>query len=97
MIPSTAAQRLRAQAAQRILVTDGAFGTMIQGYRLGEAEYRGGLDLSAGRLQVREGLVGLGWSAKEAERAVDVVGEDAGDSPDVAALLRAALRTLSRS
>ena len=51
----------------------------------------------AWRLQVREGLVGLGWSAKEAERAVDVVGEDAGDSPDVAALLRAALRTLSRS
>ena len=55
----------------------------------------------AWRLQVREGLVGLGWSAKEAERAVDIVGdsvdEAAGSSPDVAALLRAALRTLSRS
>jgi Holliday junction DNA helicase RuvA len=55
----------------------------------------------AWRLQVREGLVGLGWSAKEAERAVDIVGdsvdEGAGPTPDVASLLRAALRTLSRS
>ena len=53
----------------------------------------------AWRTQVREGLVGLGWSVKEADRAVDVVGEgvDAGASPDVAALLRAALRSLSRS
>ncbi len=45
MTASSAAQRFRAQAASRILVTDGAFGTMIQGYRLGEAEYRGGLTL----------------------------------------------------
>ncbi len=55
----------------------------------------------AWRLQVREGLVGLGWSVKEAERAVDIVGEDvdpgATSPPDVAALLRSALRTLSRS
>ena len=51
----------------------------------------------AWRVQVREGLVGLGWSVKEADRAVDVVADDAGESPDVAALLRAALRTLSRS
>ena len=51
----------------------------------------------AWRVQVRDGLVGLGWSAKEAERAVDVVADDAGETPDVAALLRAALRTLSRS
>jgi len=45
MIPSQAAQRFRAEAAKRILVTDGAFGTMIQGYRLTEACYRGALDL----------------------------------------------------
>lgn len=45
MIQSEAAIRLREQAAQRILVTDGAFGTMIQGYRLTEADYRGGLAL----------------------------------------------------
>lgn len=49
------------------------------------------------RDQVRQGLVGLGWSAKDADQAVDTVADQAGDRPDVAALLRAALRTLSRS
>jgi 5-methyltetrahydrofolate--homocysteine methyltransferase len=33
--------RLDALARQRILVIDGAMGTMIQGYKLGEADYRG--------------------------------------------------------
>jgi 5-methyltetrahydrofolate--homocysteine methyltransferase len=33
-------------AAARILVTDGAFGTEIQNYKLSEADYRGTLDLS---------------------------------------------------
>ena len=50
------------------------------------------------RDQVAQGLVGLGWTAKEADRAVDAVADDpiaASDSPDVGALLRAALRTLS--
>ena len=51
----------------------------------------------AWRTQVRAGLTGLGWSAKEAERALDLVAEDAGDDPDVGALLRQALRTLSRA
>ena len=46
MTPSPAAAALRAQAASRILLTDGAFGTMIQGYRLSEADYRGQLDLA---------------------------------------------------
>jgi 5-methyltetrahydrofolate--homocysteine methyltransferase len=45
MLKSEAAQRLRAEAAKRILLTDGAFGTMIQSYRLTEADYRGGLEL----------------------------------------------------
>lgn len=48
------------------------------------------------RDQVQQGLIGLGWSAKEADRAVDLVAPDAGDTPDVGSLLRAALRTLSR-
>jgi Holliday junction DNA helicase RuvA len=51
------------------------------------------------RTQVHAGLVGLGWSAKEADRAVDSVAPEAdrpdGSAPDVAALLRAALRSLS--
>ncbi|WP_299058045.1 Holliday junction branch migration protein RuvA [uncultured Nocardioides sp.] len=51
----------------------------------------------AWRSQVHEGLVGLGWSAKEADRAVDVVADQAGPTPDVGALLRAALRALSRA
>jgi Holliday junction DNA helicase RuvA len=51
------------------------------------------------RGQVHTGLVGLGWSAKEADKAVDAVAPEAGHEaePDVGALLRAALRTLSRA
>jgi Holliday junction DNA helicase RuvA len=51
----------------------------------------------AWRDQVHQGLTGLGWPAKEAERAVDAVADQAGDSPDVGGLLRAALQTLSRA
>ncbi len=49
------------------------------------------------RDQVHQGLVGLGWSTRDAEQAVDAVASDAGESPDVGALLRAALRTLSKA
>lgn len=52
---------------------------------------------AAWKPQVHAGLVGLGWSAKEADRAVETVAPEAGDVPDVAALLRAALRSLSRT
>ncbi|MFD2081051.1 holliday junction DNA helicase RuvA [Actinopolymorpha cephalotaxi] len=72
---------------------------------------------AAWRDQVRGALLGLGWSAREAESALDAVapmaeemaagnGADGangakptngGGAPDVAALLRAALRTLSRA
>ncbi|QDF99152.1 methionine synthase [Azoarcus sp. DD4] len=34
-------EELRQQLAQRILILDGAMGTMIQQYKLGEADYRG--------------------------------------------------------
>lgn len=51
----------------------------------------------AWRHQVRQGLQGLGWSVKDADRAVDEVAPTAGETPDVASLLRAALRTLSRA
>ncbi|GAA2122425.1 Holliday junction branch migration protein RuvA [Nocardioides bigeumensis] len=55
----------------------------------------------AWRAQVHEALVGLGWSAKDADRAVDAVAADLpADQPapsDVAVLLRAALRTLSKA
>ncbi len=53
----------------------------------------------AWRGQVHAGLVGLGWSAKEADRAVETVAPDvdADAAPDVARLLRAALRSLSKA
>ena len=49
------------------------------------------------RRQVQQGLVGLGWSAKDADQAIEDVSDQAGDPPDVAALLRAALRSLSKA
>jgi Holliday junction DNA helicase RuvA len=49
------------------------------------------------RDQVQQGLVGLGWTAKDADKAIEAVADQAGDRPDVAALLRSALRTLSRA
>lgn len=54
---------------------------------------------AAWRDQVHQGLVGLGWSAREAEKAVDQVAGDvaSGSTPDVGALLRAALRMLSKA
>jgi 5-methyltetrahydrofolate--homocysteine methyltransferase len=42
----SAREKLKAAAAERILVTDGAFGTEIQNRKLGEADYRGSLDLT---------------------------------------------------
>jgi Holliday junction DNA helicase RuvA len=58
----------------------------------------------AWRGQVHAGLVGLGWSAKEADKAVEAVspqataqGSTGPAGTDVAALLRAALRTLSKA
>ena len=54
----------------------------------------------AWRSQVHAGLVGLGWSTKEADKAVDAVAPDADTvdgAPDVAALLRSALRSLSKA
>jgi len=51
--------------------------------------------------QVRDALVGLGWSSKQADDAVVAVKPlavrpEAGEGPDVSALLRAALRELGR-
>ena len=55
----------------------------------------------AWRAQVHQGLVGLGWSAKDADSAVEAVAAElpGGESApaDVAVLLRAALRSLSKA
>jgi len=42
----TAREKLLAEAAKRILLTDGAFGTEIQNWKLSEADYAGTLGLS---------------------------------------------------
>jgi Holliday junction DNA helicase RuvA len=49
--------------------------------------------------QVHGGLVGLGWSGKDADKAISAVTPDAETmvEPDVARLLRLALQTLSRA
>jgi holliday junction DNA helicase RuvA len=53
----------------------------------------------AWRDQVHAGLIGLGWSAREADAAVEAVAPlaDDGVGPDVPALLRAALRSLAKT
>ncbi len=48
------------------------------------------------RDQVAEALVGLGYSARQADEAVAAVAPSAGDDADVATLLRLALRELAR-
>ncbi|WP_019634473.1 Holliday junction branch migration protein RuvA [Actinomadura atramentaria] len=53
---------------------------------------------AAWRDQVQAGLVNLGWSARDADAAVDAVAADLGDTPPppVPALLKAALKKLSK-
>jgi len=47
--------------------------------------------------QVHEALLGLGWPARDADRAIESVAADVnGTDPDVAAMLKAALRTLAK-
>ena len=55
------------------------------------------------RDQLRAALSGLGWTGREVDEALAAVGPEAeaaiavGDEPDVATLLRASLRVLSRA
>jgi len=56
----------------------------------------------AWREQVHQGLVGLGWTPRDAERAIEAVADQVDtlqtpQGPDVGALLRAALRSLSKA
>lgn len=49
------------------------------------------------RAQVLQALEGLGWSTRDAEKAIESVSDAAGDSPEVGQLLRLALRSLSKA
>lgn len=53
----------------------------------------------AWREQVHEALLGLGWSTRDAEAALDAVAADLppGGVPDVSTILRDALRSLART
>lgn len=48
------------------------------------------------RDQVHEALVGLGWSAKDADAAINRVADGVGDDPDISTVLRDALRSMDR-
>ena len=82
------------KVAQRIILE---LGDRL-GSPVGSRGTGGGAQTAASwRDQVHQGLTGLGWPTREAEKAVDAVADMAGDAPDVGALLRAALQTLSRA
>ena len=49
------------------------------------------------RDQVSEALLGLGYNARDADKAVTAIEPEAGDQANISALLRAALRTLSKA
>lgn len=51
---------------------------------------------AVGHGEVREALVGLGWSAKDADAAIESVRGDLGSDADVATVLKAALRSMDK-
>jgi len=63
----------------------------------GSSTGRASGDAAPWRDQVLQGLVGLGYNTRDAEKAVEAVAGEAGDRPDVSLLLRAALRSLSKA
>jgi Holliday junction DNA helicase RuvA len=64
---------------------------------LGAADLAGLTPSSPWRDQLARALAGLGFSGKEAAEAIDAVSVDAGDTPDVSALLRRSIQLLGRS
>ena len=88
------AQRIVLELKDRIGAPSGA--TVLDGRRTGSSD-------QGWRDTVRAGLLGLGWSAREADAALDSVAAlaeeaaAAGHPAPTAELLRAALRSLSRA
>lgn len=64
--------------------------------RIGAPSSTVAVGVPAWREQVHEALLGLGWSARDADKALDAVAADVGEeTPSVSELLRRALRRLS--
>ncbi len=63
----------------------------------GEAEVAGVMPVAPWRDQLRHALAGLGFTGKEAMDAIDLVADEAGDTPDVSALLRRTIQLLGRT
>ncbi|WP_433518306.1 Holliday junction branch migration protein RuvA [Nonomuraea sp. CA-143628] len=79
------AQRIVLELKDRLGTPDEALDAALNGDRRA----------AAWRDQVHSGLVGLGYSGKDADEAIAAVEPEAGDDPQIAVLLKAALRTLS--
>jgi Holliday junction DNA helicase RuvA len=79
------AERIILELRDRIGVPSGAVSPQGRGPAANQAS-----------AQVHDALVGLGWSSRQAEDAVEAVIPEAADGSDVSALLRAALRELGR-
>jgi Holliday junction DNA helicase RuvA len=87
-IGKKSAERIVLELRDKIGVPSGAVSSQARQPALDEAA-----------AQVRDALVGLGWSSRQADDAVEAVRTEAGDGSDamnVSALLRAALRELGR-
>jgi holliday junction DNA helicase RuvA len=94
----TAVPGIGRKGAQRIVLElAGRLGTPGDGQ---SAVMAGTAATASWRDQVRSGLVSLGWQGREAEQAIRTVEPeltvDAGEPPDVAVALKAALRVLGR-
>ncbi len=74
--------------------SEGSNGSRTPSYSIsGSSSVTGG---EAWRDQVIDGLMGLGWSAKDADAAIDRVADGVGDDPDISTVLRDALRSMDR-
>jgi Holliday junction DNA helicase RuvA len=83
------AERIVIELRDRIGSIDGAESSVITG--------AGVTAVAPWRDQLAHALAGLGFTGKEAGDAIDAVATDAGDAPDVSALLRKSIQLLGRA
>ena len=84
------AERIVVELRDRIGPIDGGSDAAI-------ADAAGLTAVAPWRDQLAHALAGLGFSAKEAGEAIDMVAEDAGEAPDVGGLLRRSIQLLGRT